>query len=93
MSNATGCPVAGSIPRRRGHLGVQLFVRVDAFGRVQVERGLQALLVERRQEAGRVGEELAVPGVAGPARAGVAGLGDVPVHVDHAHRERDLVAP
>ena len=74
-----------------GHRRVRLLMGMDAICRVQVERGAQALLVQEAQEAGRVGEQLAVPGVAGPAGAGVAGLGDVPLHVDDAHRERDLV--
>ena len=84
----------GRCPTRRRHLRVFLFVGVDAFGRVQVEGGLQVQsCMQKLQECRRVGEELAVPGVAGPAGAGVAGLGEVPVHVDDAHRKRHLRAP
>ncbi len=73
------------------HAFVLLLVRMDAPGRVQVERRAQSLLVQPLNEAVRIGEELSVPGVAGPAIGGVAGFGDVPVHVDDADRERNLL--
>jgi len=63
---------------------------MHAVGRVQVERGAQALPMQPGDEACRVGEQIAVPGVARPAHRAVAGLRRVPVHVHDADREREL---
>ena len=41
-------------------------------------------------EAFGVGEQVAVPGVAGPAGRSVAGFGDMPTHIDDADREGHL---
>ncbi len=35
----------------------------------------------------RVGEKVRVPGITGPPRRVIAGVGDVPVHIDDTHRE------
>ena len=52
---------------------------------MEVERRVQVLLVQPGEERARVGEQLAVPAVAGPA------VRRVPVHVDHEHVERQVV--
>ena len=51
------------------HHRVAVLVGLDAVGRVQVERGLQVLLLSPLQETLWRGEETAVPGVARPATA------------------------
>ena len=62
------------------------------LGGVDVERGEHAPLVQAGQERRRVGEQLPVPGVAGPARADRrVDVGDVPVHVDDGHGEGQLL--
>ncbi len=58
---------------------------------MQVERGFEAAFVQGGNETGRVGEEVAVPGVARPATGGIAGVGEVPIHVDNAHGKRHIV--
>ena len=69
------------------HLSVFSFVRVDALGGMQVECCFQAKRVQKADEAGWIGEQLSVPGIACPAGSGVAGLGNVPVHIDDTYRE------
>ena len=75
-----------------GKFGVGLFVRVDAFGGVEVEGGAEAEGgFEFAEELIWIREEGWVPGVACPACGLVVGLGDVPVHVYDADGEGDLV--
>ena len=73
-----------------GGLGVAVLERADAVARVHVERGLEAMVAQRVQEALGIGEEVAVPGIAGPARAvlGVHVVDQMPVHVDDGRGER-----
>ena len=68
---------------------VRRLVGVHPLGRVHVEGGGEPALPQRGEEAGRVREEVGVPGVAGPAAA-VRGVDvdPVPVHVDDRDRER-----
>ncbi len=76
-------------PRDRG---VALLVGVHALGRVHVQRGRQPALVQGGEERRRVGEQVAVPGVAGPAAAVArVDVDEVPVHVQHRHRQRDAL--
>ena len=77
-------PSPGRRPSPR-ELRVGVLERLDAVGGMQVERRVQPLLVDPGEEPARVGEQLAVPGVAGPA------VRRVPVHVDHEHVERQVV--
>ena len=72
-------------------LVVLLLVGTHAVGRVQVHRGLHALLVEVGEELPVVGEDALVPVPAGPAAASFLGVG-VPVHVDDDHVERQVEA-
>ena len=73
------------------HVGVLFFVGVNAISRMQVERGFEAAFVQGGNEAGRVGEEVAIPGVASPAASGIAGVGEVPIHIHNAHGQRHIV--
>ena len=66
-------------------------VGVDALRRVQVQPDLQPPLMGEIQERAGSGEQGLVPGVAGPAGGVVAGFGEVPVHVQDADREGQLV--
>ncbi len=75
---------AGGIqPQGACGAGIGFFVWVNALSRMQVEGGRQLLFVQPGKQGGRVGEQVSVPGEAGPATAGVAGLGDVPVHINN----------
>jgi len=68
---------------------------------MEVERGLQALIVDVGEKVAGVGKQRLVPGVAGPskivmrlvdfAERGELLLADVPAHVDDQHVERDVV--
>ena len=60
---------------------------------MDVQRDAKAVVVQPLQEFPRVGEELAVPGVARPPAA-VPGIDvhQMPVHVEHADGERDALA-
>ncbi len=73
------------------HRFILLFVRMNTSGRMQVECSAQALFMQPTDEAVGVGKEFAVPGVTGPAIGGIAGFGDMPVHIDDAHRKRRLI--
>ena len=74
-----------------GDLRIQLFERAHAVPRVDVERGLHAMLVQPVEEALRIREEVLVPRVAGPAGAvlRVDVVNQVPVHIDDGRGERD----
>ncbi len=75
-----------------GHLLILVLKGPDAVGRVVVQCHLQATFVQLLHETIRVGEEVAVPAVSGPAGAVLArDVGLVPVHVDHANVERDAL--
>ena len=77
----------------RGHVGVGVLVRTHSVGRVDVEGDPVAALVQLGEEGLRIGEQCAVPAVAGPAAA-VARVDVVhamPVHVEHRDRERQPV--
>jgi len=68
---------------------VGLLVRPDAGGGVHIEGHRQAAVVQFRQEGRRVGKEVPVPGVAGPAVPVTGGdVDEVPVHVEDGHAER-----
>ena len=56
---------------------------------MQVERGLQVLLLCPLQEALRRGKQASVPGVACPAAT--CRLGIMPVHIYDEHVERNVV--
>ena len=76
---------------RLGEFGVAFLERAHAVLRVHVERDLHALLVQPRHEALRIGEEVLVPRVAGPAGTvlRVHVVDEMPVHVDHGGGERN----
>ncbi len=84
-----------------GHGRIGLLPRLNARGRMQIERGLQALVVQVFQEGVGIWKEHLVPGVAGPAEQLTRLIGlsrglellpvDVPVHVDHQHVEGRVV--
>ena len=84
---------AGGVQAEPAHHGlVGGLVAADARGGVQVEGDLQAAGVQGGQEALRVGEQVGVPGVAGPAVAERrVDVHQVPVHVDHGHGEGQLL--
>ena len=66
----------GVCPHALHEGGVAVLVRGDAIGGMQVQSDMQTLRMEPGQEGLGVGEQLAVPGPAGPAVF-------VPVHVQH----------
>ena len=68
-----------------GKLWIDRLEGLYPLGRVQVEAHPEALVVDPLQEGGRVGEQFAVPGVAGPA------IGCVPVHIDDQHIQWHVV--
>ena len=68
---------------------VGFLVGLHAPGGMEVQRYAHSPVVQRPQEAGRVGEQLPVPGVARPAAA-VGHVGQMPVHVDDRHRQGDF---
>ncbi len=75
-------------------IGVHLFVRLHAVGRMVVQRHVEPLLMEPLEEPFRIGNERRVPRVACPnlalaVRAGQAR--DVPVHVHDDDIEREIV--
>ena len=69
---------------------VLLLVGLHAARRVQVERDAQPAVVHLAQESRGIGEEVLIPRVARPAAA-VGHVGQVPVHVEHRHRQRHVV--
>ena len=91
---------AGEIVGHEG--GIYLLADADARGRVQVQRGLQLHRVDLVEHAFRIGDQVAVPGVAGPADALVEFVaaqaargalpGIMPVHVDDHHVDGQLAA-
>ncbi len=75
-------------------IGVHLFVRLHAVGRMVVQRHVEPLLMEPLEKPFRIGDESPVPRVAGPylAPAGRAGQArDVPVHIHDDDIEREIV--
>ena len=82
-SNAIGRRSPGSRPEGGGHRRVGVLERADPVGRVDVEGDPQSAARAGRRGTLRVGEEVALPAVAGPAAAvlGRHGLDAVPVHV------------
>ena len=68
---------------------VGFLVGLHAPGGMEVQRYAHSPVVQRPQETGRVGEQLPVPGVARPSAA-VGHVGQVPVHVDDRHGQRNL---
>jgi hypothetical protein len=91
MAKTIGSPVAGSLPSRRSHGRISRLVRPDAVCRMQIECSLQSQRVQVGEQSMGVGEEIPVPGVTGPSTRGVAGIGDVPVHVDDAYRQGQIM--
>ena len=79
----------GRVPAEPAHHGgVGGLVAADAGGGVEVEGHLHAAGVQGVQEAPGVGEEIGVPGVAGPPVADRrVDVHQVPVHVEHRYRE------
>ena len=74
------------------HGGVGLLMAPDAGSGMEVESHLHAAIVQGLQEAPGIGEELAVPGVAGPSVADRrVDVHQVPVHVEHGHREGQVL--
>jgi len=71
-----------------GHLGVTFFMGMDALRRMEIQGGAQTFAMQEAEKPIRVGKERPVPGVTCPAAALVAGLRDVPVHVDDTDRQR-----
>jgi hypothetical protein len=74
-----------------GHGRISRLVRPDAVCRMQIECSLQSQRVQVGEQSMGVGEEIPVPGVTGPSTRGVAGIGDVPVHVDDAYRQGQIM--
>ena len=75
-----------------GHGAVGLLKGADAVGGVDVQGHPQAMPVQPGHKLRRVGEELFVPGIAGPAAAVLrVHVHQVPVHVDDRHREGHLL--
>ena len=68
---------------------VGFLVGLHAPGGMKIQCHVHSPVVERPQEAGRVGEQLPVPGVACPAAA-IGHVGQMPVHVDDRHRQGDF---
>ena len=87
VGNAKGnrCAAGGIHPHRLGKAGIDLLERLHPLGWVQVEGDTQAPIVHPLEKGGRVGEELAVPGVAGPS------VRRVPVHINDQHVQRQVV--
>ena len=83
----------GVAAERLGHALVGVLVAAHAVGGVDVERRPQAAAVQLGEEGLRVGEQLRLPAVAGPARAVVLRhrLDAVPVHVEHRDGERQAL--
>ena len=83
----------GIAPERLGHLRVGVLEAAHPVGGMHVERDAQPAAVELGEEALGVGEQLALPAVAGPAGAVAVGhrRDPVPVHVQHRDRERQLL--
>ena len=74
------------------HGGIGVLVAPDAGSGMEVEGHLHAAVVQGLQEAPGIGEELAVPGVAGPSVADRrVDVHQVPVHVEHGHREGQVL--
>ena len=79
---------------------VRLLVRLNTRGRVEVQRGLEILLVTPREEVLGRREELLLPGVACPAHTLIILIllrilstqapGLVPIHIDDEHIERNI---
>jgi len=61
---------------------------MDALRRMEIQGGAQTFAMQETEKPIRVGKERPVPGVTCPAAALVAGLRDVPVHVDDTDRQR-----
>ena len=80
-----GLPRCGVDAGTAGELGVGVLEPLHPLGRVQVERDAEAAVVQPREHRSRIGEQGAVPGVAGPA------VGQVPVHVDDHDVQRQVV--
>ena len=68
---------------------VGFLVGLHAPGGMKIQRHVHPPVVERPQEAGRVGKQLPVPCVACPAAA-MGHVGQMPVHVDDRHRQGDF---
>ena len=77
-----------------GDFGVGVLERAHAVARVDVQCGAQAAPVQVGEEGRRVGEQFAIPRVAGPAGTvlRVHVVHAMPVHVDHGGGERDALA-
>ena len=89
-----------------GKVGILLLVGLDAAGRVEVEAGLDSVLVRPLQEFCGVWKIVPVPGEPRPAGTLPGGVlppfpilgkpfrhgGDVPVHIHHQHVEPEIVA-
>ena len=83
----------GRVPAEPAHhRSVSALMAPDAGGGVKIERDLHAAVVQGVQEAPGVGEELGVPGVAGPPVADRrVDVHQVPVHVEHGHGEGEAL--
>lgn len=68
-------------------------MRMKSFSRMQVQSGLQAAPVQFVYKGGRIGKQLPVPGIPGPAAARIARFGNMPVHIHNADGERHIVGP
>ena len=65
------------------HRRERRLMATDTIGWMKVERHAQPTLVEARKQVRRVGKKVRAPCVAGPS-------GQMPVHVDHQHIQRDF---
>lgn len=74
-----------------GERGVLFLVRIHTHRGVQVHRSLQPVRVHKVNRRLRIGEQVAVPGIARPAGGRVARVRNVPVHVNDADGQRNLV--
>ncbi len=74
-----------------GECRVRLLVGMHSVGRMQVQGGPEPEAVQVPEKVRGIGEELPVPGVAGPAPR-VRIVHQVPVHVDDADRQGNRAA-
>ena len=86
----TACRIDAHAP---GGLRVGAFECADAVAWMHVERGLEALAVQLVEECHMVGEQVAVPRIAGPSGTvlRVDAVHEMPVHVDHGRGERNAL--
>ena len=82
----------GGLAERLAHRLIRILECAHAIGRVNVEGHAKAALVQFLEETLRIREKVTIPRVPRPARTVLrVHVGEVPVHVDHRHRERNIL--